>query len=138
LDPAVAYIDAEQFEPEQHRSCILHVDIEVGLHLSQRRSEIAEALVIKREHSIELAALQMKQRAVPPQMMQEIVAAVPVPLQFVEPRDAFGVPALHLHDVGNRVRTPDVAGIDLDRATAGRLGNGVVAALLMREAMAGE
>ena len=127
-----------EFEPEQHRGGVLHVDVEVGLRLRQRAGEIAEAPVVEIEHRVELAPLQMKQRAVPPQMMQQVVAAVPVPLQLVEPRDAFGVAALHLHDVRDRVRAPDVARIDRDRGAARRLGARIVAALFQRETMARE
>ena len=138
LVPARADIDAEPFEAEQHRGGVLHVDIEVGLRLRQRAGEIAEALVVELEHRVEFPALEMEQRAVPPQMMQQVVAALPVPLQFVEPRDAFGVAALHLHDVRDRMRAPDVARIDRDGGSAGWLRGRVVAALLKREAMTGQ
>jgi hypothetical protein len=43
---------------------------------------------------------------------------------------------LHLHDVGDRVGAPHVAGIDLDRGAAGRFGTSIVAALLEREGAA--
>ena len=138
LGPALADIDAETFQTKQHRGGVLHVDVEVGLRLRQRRPQVAETFVIEIEHGVELAPLQMKQRAVPPQMMQQVVAALPVALQFVEPRDAFCVAPFHLHDVGDRMRTPDVAGIDRDRGTARRLGDRIVAALLGGKAMAGE
>ena len=46
--------------------------------------------------------------------------------------------ALHLHDMGQRVRAPQVLGVELHRLAAGGLGNGVLAAFLPGEALAGE
>ena len=101
-------------QPEQHRGGVLHVDVEVGLRRSERRGEVAKAPVVEVERRVALAALQVEQRTVPPQMMQEVVAAAPVPLKLVEPRDALAVATLHFHDVGDRVGSPDVRGIDFD------------------------
>src|SRR5947209_9539940 len=78
----------------------------------------------------------MKQRAVPPQMVHQIGTRPPVALQLVEPRDAVGVTPFHLHHMGDRVRPPDVAGINFDRGAARGFGYGVIPTLLVREAMA--
>ena len=108
---------SEQLQPEQHRGGVLHVDVEIGLRHRERADEIAEAPVIEIEHRIGFAPLEMKQCAMPPQMMHEVRSTFPIALELVEPRDALRVPPLHLHDVRDRVRAPDVARIDLDRGT---------------------
>jgi hypothetical protein len=80
--------------------------MEVGLRLRQRGIQVAKTAIVERENLIEFASLQVKQRAVPPQMMQQVVGAGPVSLQLAEPSDAFVMSILHLHDMGNRVRGP--------------------------------
>jgi len=78
----------------------------VGLRVRHRRIQIAKTAIVEVENLLELAPLQMEQRAVPPQMVQQVVAAGPMWLELAEPGDAFVVSILHLHDVGNRVRGP--------------------------------
>ncbi len=138
LDPAIADGHLVPLQPKQHRGGILNVDMEVGLRLRQWRLQVAKTAIVEVENRVELAPLQMEQRAVPPQMMQEVIAAGPMPLQLAEPGNAVVVSILHLHDMGNRVRGPQIGGIELDRRAAGRLGNHVVTAFLVGKAAAGQ
>ena len=98
--------------------------------------EIAEAAVVEGEHLVEFAALEMVQAAVPPEVVDEVVAALPIGLQAGQPGDAFVVASLHLHDVGDAVRGPQVAGRQRDGLAPRSLGDGVVAKLLVRKAAA--
>src|SRR5262249_60949805 len=91
------------------------------LQLRQRRIQVAKTAIVEVENHVELAPLQMEQRAMPPQMMQQVVGAGPVWLELAEPGDALVVPILHLHDMRNRVRGPEIGGGELDRRAAGRL-----------------
>ena len=71
-------------------------------------------------------------------MMLQVVAALPVGRERGEPLDAFAAAPLHLQDVRNRMRGPQVAGVELYGAASRRLGGEVVADLLLREAAARE
>ena len=113
LDPAIAHVDALTLKAKQHRRRILHIDIEIGQRLSERRSEVAEPPVVEVENRVEFALLQMEHRAMPPKVMDHIVAAGKVLLVLFKQIDAFALTALHLHDVSNGVDTPKVGGVDL-------------------------
>ena len=93
-------------QPEEHRRGILDVDMEVGLQLRQLRIQVAKTAIVEVENHVELAPLQMEQRAMPPQMMQQVVGAGPVWLELAEPGNALVVPILHLHDMRDRMRRP--------------------------------
>src|SRR5262249_61843993 len=115
FDPAVADGHMVAVQAEEHRCGILNVDMEVRLRLRQRRVEVAKTAIVEVENRFELAPLQMEQRTVPPQMMQEIVAAGPMSLKLAEPGNALVMSILHLHDMGNRVRGPQIGGGGLVR-----------------------
>ena len=106
LDPAIADAYVMALQPEEHRRGILDVDMEVGLQLRQLRIQVAKTAIVEVENHVELAPLQMEQRAMPPQMMQQVVGAGPVWLELAEPGNALVVPILHLHDMRDRMRRP--------------------------------
>src|ERR1700731_2487001 len=66
--------------------------------------------------------------------MPQLVGAVPVPLEPFEPGDPVALAALHFHDVGDRMRRPQIGRVDLDRLPPGWFGRAIVAALLKGEA----
>ena len=138
LDPAIPHIDPVTLEAKQHRGRILHIDVEIRQFLRERRSEIAEAPVVEVENRVELALLHMEHGAMPPQVMDQIVAARKVSLVLVEQSDAFALTALHLHDVSDGMDTPEVCGVDLQGLPSGALRDGVVAAFLIGERSTGE
>src|SRR5262249_23183309 len=70
LDPAIADGHTVALKPKEHRCGILNIDMEVGLQLRQGRLEVAKTAIVEVENLLELAPLQMEQRAMPPQMMQ--------------------------------------------------------------------
>src|SRR5262245_27266507 len=80
----------------------------------------------------------MVERAMPPQVMLQLVGAFPMAYEPLQPQDAVALAPLHLHDVRDRVRRPQVGGIDLDGFAAGCLRGGIIAALLERERAAAE
>ncbi len=136
--PAVADIDAQALETEQHGRRILHVDVDIRRSDRERRREVAEAGVVEFEHGGIVAILEREQRAVPPQMMLQVVAALPVGRECGEPLDAFAAAALRFQHVGDGVRGPQIAGVELDRAAPGGLGSERVPGLLLGEAAAAE
>ncbi len=138
LGPAVAGVDALPLQPEQHGDRVLDVGREIGLRLRQRRGEVAEAPVVEVEHLVELAALVVVEPAMPPQMVQKVVAAFPVGLERLQPGDALLMPALHLQHVGDGVRGPQVVGRQRHGLAPRLLSHRVVAELLVGEAMAAE
>src|SRR5262245_44703461 len=81
LNPAISNGNALPFEAEEHRRCILNVDVEIRLRLGQRRGEVTEASVVEIKYRIKLASLHMEQGAVPPEMMHDIVGTRPMALQ---------------------------------------------------------
>ncbi len=85
-----------------------------------------------------VAVLEPEQSAVPPQMVLQVVAALPIGRERGEPLDAFAAPALHLQHMGDGVRGPEIAGVELDGAAPGWLGGEIVPGLLLGEAAAGE
>src|SRR3954451_11067377 len=113
LDPAIAHIDALPLKAEQHRCRILHIDIKIGHRQSERRIEVAKPPIVKLKNRLEFALLQMEHRAMPPNMMDQIAAPSKVSLVLFKQIDAFGLTALHFHDVSNGVYTPEVCRVDL-------------------------
>ena len=85
-----------------------------------------------------VAVLELEQRAVPPEMVLQVVAALPVGRERGEPLDAFAAAALHLDHMGDGVRGPEIAGVELDGAASVGLGGEIVSGLLLGEAAAGE
>src|SRR5450631_3934598 len=73
LDPAIAHVDALSLKAKQHRYRILHIDIKIGQRLSERRIEVAEPPIIEVKNRLEFALLQMEHRAMPPNVMDQIV-----------------------------------------------------------------
>ncbi len=136
--PTIADIDTEALEAEEHGRCVLHVDVDIRRGDCERRGEVAEARVVEFEHVGVAALLELEQGDVPPEMVLQVVAALPVGRERGEPLDAFAAAALTLHHVGDGVRGPEIAGVELDRAATGRLGAEIVAGLLVGEAAAGE
>jgi len=103
LDPAIAHVDALSLKAKQHRCGVLHIDVEIGHHLSERRSKVAESLIVKAKNHLKFAPLKMEHRAMPPNVMDQIVAASKVPLVSFKQVDAFGLTTLHFHNVSNGV-----------------------------------
>ena len=136
--PALPHIDALARQPEQHGGGVLQVDVEVRHRLHQRRSQVAEAFVVQGQHPGGLATFEVVHRGMPVQMVHQVVRAVPIARQAVNPGDALAPSPLHLQHVSDAVRGPEVAGIARDRLPPGRLGLGVMAAFLHREAAAAQ
>jgi hypothetical protein len=98
-----------------------------------RLVEIADLLVIAAKHRVPRAQVQLHQRAMPPQMMDQVVATRPVrdlPGQPVAslPRAAFGLHHMSLHMMGEVV-----GAIDGERTFNSGFGDGSLARLLMGE-----
>src|SRR5262249_4626305 len=136
--PTVADIDAEALEAEKGGRRVLHVDVDVRRGDRERRGEVAEASIVEFEHAGIVAVLELEQGAVPPEMVLQVVAACPVRRERGEPLDAFAAATLHLHHMGDGVRGPEIAGVELDGAATGWLGGEIVSGLLVGEGMAGE
>ena len=136
--PAVADIDAEALEAEEHGRRVLHVDVDIRRGDRERRGEVAEAGIVEFERAGIVAVLELEQGAVPPEMVLQVVAALPVGRERGQPLDAFAAAALHLHHVGDGVRGPEIAGVELDGAAPEWLGGEIVPGLLVGEAVAGE
>ena len=136
--PPVADIDAEALESKEDRCRVLHVDVDIRRGDGERRGEVAEARVVKLEHRGMVAVLQLEERAVPPEMMFEVVSALPVGRERREPLNAFAAAALRLQHMGDRVRGPEIARVDLDGPATVGLGREVIPGLLMGEGAAGE
>src|SRR5450631_3586185 len=137
LDPAIAHVDALSLKAKQHRYRILHIDIKIGQRLSERRIEVAEPPIIEVKNRLEFALLQMEHRAMPPNVMDQIVAPSKVSLVLFKQIDAFGLTTLHFHNVSNGVYTPEVSWVDLQGGPSRRLGRSIIAALFVGEAATG-
>src|SRR4030095_13256093 len=94
--------------------------------------------VVQFEHGHMVAMLQLEQGAVPPEMVLQVVAGLPVGRERGEPLDAFAAAALHLHHMGDGVRGPEIAGVELDGAAPGWLSSEIVPNLLLSETPAAE
>jgi hypothetical protein len=88
LRPARAGRHALPFQPPQHGRGVLHVDVEIRLRLRHGRAVVAEAAVVEVEHLPELRAFHVEHRAVPPQVVHQVVAAGPVRLAVGQPGEA--------------------------------------------------
>src|SRR4029453_13620761 len=80
-----------------------------------------------------IALLQLEQRAVPPEMVLQVVSAFPVRRERGEPLNAFAAAALHLQHMRDGVRGPEIAAVELDGAASVGLGGGIVPRLLVRD-----
>ena len=74
----------------------------------------------------------------PPEMVLQVVAALPIRRERREPLDALAAAALRLHHMGHGMRGPEVAGVELDGPAPARLGAEIASGLLQREAAASE
>ena len=138
LLPAVADIDAEALQAKEHGRRVLHIDVDVRRRDGERRGEIAEAGVVELEHRGMIAVLQLEQRAVPPEMVLQVVSALPVGRERGEPLNAFAAAPLRLQHVGDGVRRPEIAGVELDGMASVGLCREIVPGFLVRERAAGE
>ena len=134
LDPAMAHVDALTLKAKQHRCRILNINIEIRQRLIERRSEVAEPSIVEVKNRVEFAPLQVEQRAMPPKVMDQIVAAGKVSLVFFKQINPFALTGLHLHYVSHRVYTPEVGRVDLQGGPSRRLSRSIVTALFVGEA----
>ncbi len=122
---AVADVDAEQRQPP-----------EGGRGVDQRdpsdRPLTPDVPVVEGQKRIEVAELDVVERLVDPVVVGE-VAVLPVIDRAAEERDALLLATLHLEDVGERMRGPDVTAVLGERGASGGLGAAVVAGLLEAE-----
>src|SRR5690606_20233915 len=93
LEPAAGGVDALAVGTEEPRGGMPGVDVEIGLSLGDWRGKVAEVAVVQLEHGVDLAALEMIEPAMPPQMMLQIVRALPVGLEPRQPVYALGTAA---------------------------------------------
>ena len=70
------------------------------------------------QHLVDLAEFVVKQRQMPPVVHLEEAVACPGLGIVAHPGDAVALPALHLHDMGDRMLRPAVARLDADRLAA--------------------
>src|SRR4051812_32490048 len=131
--PAVSDIDAEALEAEEHRGRVLHVDVDIRRGDRERRAEVPEPSIVEFEYCVIITALHPEKSAVP-----QVLATLPVGGKRSEPLDAFATPALHFHYVGDGVRAPEIAGVQLDRAASAGFGGDIVADLFVSEGLAGQ
>ena len=136
--PAVADVDAEALEAKKHRRRVLYVDVGIRRGDRERSGEVAEARIVELEHRGMVAVLQHEQGAVPPEMVLQVVGAFPVGREGGEPLDAFAATALHLHHMGDGVRGPEIARVELNGAAPGWLGGEIIPGLLLRKTAAGK
>ena len=76
--PALADIDAQALQAKQHGSRVLHVDVNIGRGHRQRPGQVAKACVVEIQRSGRVAVLKLAQRAVPPQMVLQVMCPRPV------------------------------------------------------------
>ena len=113
LDPAVAHIDALTLKSKQHGCGILHIDIEIGLCLRERRSRVTKSSIIEVKNRLEFPLLKVKHRTVPPEVMDQVAATRKVTLVLFEQIYAVALMALHLHNVSQSVYAPEVSRVNL-------------------------
>ena len=123
-------------EAKQHRGRILDVDIKVGQRLIEGRNEVAEPPVVKVKNRVEFALLKVEHRAMPPKVMDHIVAAGKVSFVLFKQVDPFTPTALHLHDMRDGVDTPKVGRVDLQGAPPRPLSGGIVTTFFIGKAAA--
>ena len=121
--PAVAHVNAEEVEAQQHRGAVLNVEIEVpclGF----------DGAVEQREHVVVVACLDRIHGQMPPEMAFEGIAVLPGVCRVIQPLHTLAQAALHLEDVGDRVDRPEVVRVGFDGPTPEFLGPRVLAAFL--------
>ena len=126
LGPAGAQGNPQELQAREQGGGVLDVEVEI-------RGVRMDRPVVERQRRVVVAALELEQRPVPPQMAAERVAVVPGAVRVVEPGEALLEPALHLQDVGDRVQRPEVLAVELHGLAAGGLRLGVGAAFLVAE-----
>jgi hypothetical protein len=130
--------DAEASQAPQEGGGILHIDIEIGVRLDERRGVVADTTVVEGEHGAALAAIEMVEGTVPPEVMGELVRPLPVGRERLRPGDPLRLPPGHLEHVGDRVRSPEIGRVGRHGRAAVALRRRVVAALLGGEGEAAE
>ncbi len=103
----------------------------VRRRLGHRLVEIADLAVVAFQHRIELAELQLHQGAVPPQVMDQLVAERPVAGLARQPIAPLARPAFHLQHMRLDVMREIVGAVLCDRLVDGALGARGVPGLLM-------
>jgi hypothetical protein len=136
--PAVADIDAAQFQPLQQGDVVLDVDAEIRQRLHQRAVEIAQARVVDLQRRRIIPGLGVEQREMPPVVVAHVVDVIPVTGQPAEKRHAVRQPRLHHQNMRDRMGGPGVRGVALDGLAAAAFGAGVIPRLLQPEGADGE
>ena len=131
--PAVADVEAQLFQPPQQRGGVLQIDVVVGRRLGHRVVEVADVLVVARHHRVHFAEVEAQQGAVPPQVMDQVVAQRPVDHLCAKPVAALARAAVGVHDVRLHMVREVVGRVALQRRIHRRLGAFGVADLLMGE-----
>src|SRR3546814_1710365 len=85
--------------------------------------------------SADVCSSDLKETAVPVDVIGKVVAGAPCMLEAGDPGNAFLWPVLHLHDMRDGVGGPDVAGVARDGVAAGHLRGAIVAGLLEGEGL---
>ena len=129
--PARSDIDPVLLEPPQQRHRIGGVEI----FIIRLGTDLA---VIVRENFVRPARRQKKKRAMPIPVKPEIAGIAPRGRACLDPSQPFGRAILHLENMCDRMRAPDIVGNERDRAAAGALGLVIGAALLEPEGMTAE
>src|SRR5581483_2952374 len=131
LAPAGADVDAGLLEAPEERDGIGDVEVFV-------RGLTADLAVVNLEHPVIALEIQLKQRLMPPEMQREVAAALPLIRQRRDPRQAIAESSLHLRDVRDRVRRPDIATVELNRLASHLVGLRILACFFQAVGVAAE
>lgn len=123
----ISRVDPVEHEPPQQRAGVEHLERHAFGPV------VVDLRVVDRQHLVVASCLEQVQREMPPVVHREQVARPPVGLPAAKEADAVVDLALHLEGVDDRVDTPHVVGVALDRGEADVLGPVVVAGLLGAE-----
>src|SRR6185437_4537343 len=131
LRPTRADGDAELLEAPKQRHRVADIEILVGRFG-------ADFAIVEIEHAVVLRELEMIEAAVPADVENEIVQLAPFAIEPVDPGDALALAVLHLEDMGDGMRRPDIGRVDRDGTPPGALGGDVVAGFLQAEGVGAE
>ncbi|HEX5325742.1 MAG TPA: hypothetical protein VFW75_03650 [Acetobacteraceae bacterium] len=131
--PAVADRHAEQFQPPQQRCGVLQVHIVVRRRPRHRLIQIADVGIVTGQCGVKFAEVQLHQCAVPPQMVDQIVAKVPMRHLAGQPVAAFLHAAISVEHMRLDVVGEVVGAIGCQCCVECRFGGGGVADFLVGE-----
>ena len=133
LLPAIADRHAKLFQPPQQRCRVLQIDVVIRRRTGHGIVEVTDVRVIAGDHRVQLAKIELQQCAVPPQMMDQVVAELPMHGLRRQPVAPFRGAAIRVEDVRLHMVGEVVVRIVLHRGIHRGLRAGGVADFLMGE-----